>query len=123
MSERRILIADDEPFISKSLGFILRKEGYEVVVASDGEEALLEAERARPKLIFLDVVMPKMNGYEVCRKLRASYGREVYIIMLTGKGEEESIERAFEAGADECLTKPFSPSEILRKVREVLGEG
>ena len=117
-----ILVVDDEPFILRSLTFVLRKGGYEVLEAWNGEEGLALIREARPKVVFLDVMMPKMSGYEVCEAVRAEpWGDEITIIMLTAKGQESDRKRGLEAGADEYMTKPFSPSRIVERVREILG--
>jgi two-component system, OmpR family, alkaline phosphatase synthesis response regulator PhoP len=117
-----VLVVDDEPFILRSLTFVLRRGGYEVLEAWNGEEGLALIREARPKIVFLDVMMPKMSGYEVCEAVRAEpWGNEIVIIMLTAKGQESDRQRGLDAGADEYMTKPFSPSRIVERVREILG--
>jgi two-component system alkaline phosphatase synthesis response regulator PhoP len=117
----KILVVDDEPFILRSLTFVLRKAGYEVLEAWNGEEALRVIRELRPRLVFLDVMMPRMSGYEVCEAVRAEpWGDEIRIIMLTAKGQESDRIRGLEAGADEYLTKPFSPSGIVDRVRAIV---
>ena len=115
----RILIVDDEPNIAASLEFLLQRGGYEVRVAHDGEEALAQAESFQPDLVLLDVMMPKLNGYEVCQRLRQN-GRAVKIVMLTARGREVDEEKGKALGADLYVTKPFSTRELVAQVRELL---
>jgi DNA-binding response OmpR family regulator len=117
----RILIVDDEPNIAASLEFLLQRGGYEVRVAHNGEEALAEARSFGPQLVLLDVMMPKLNGYEVCQRLREE-GRPVKIVMLTARGREVDAEKGKALGADLYVTKPFSTRELVAQVRELLGE-
>lgn len=117
-----ILIVDDDPYIQRSLSFVLRKEGLMVELASDGEEAIKKARVFRPKIIFLDLMMPKINGFNACRTIKSDQElKGSYVIILTAKGQEVDKELGFEAGANEFITKPFSPKEIIVRVREVLG--
>jgi DNA-binding response OmpR family regulator len=116
----RILVVDDEPFILRSLTFVLRKEGFEVLEASDGEQALSTIRSERPTLVFLDVMMPKKNGYEVCSEVKQDPDlSSTHIIMLTAKGQESDRDKGLALGADEYMTKPFSPLRILERVREL----
>jgi DNA-binding response OmpR family regulator len=117
---QRILIVDDEPNIAASLEFLLQRGGYEVRVAHDGEEALAEAQSFAPQLVLLDVMMPKLNGYEVCQRLRQG-GSAVKIVMLTARGREVDVEKGNALGADLYVTKPFSTRELVAQVRELLG--
>ncbi len=116
---RKILIVDDEPEIVRGLEDNLRFEGYQTCAATDGEAALALAGREAPDLVLLDLMMPKMSGWEVCRALRAQ-GIDVPIIMLTARGEEADRVRGLELGADDYITKPFSLRELLARVRAVL---
>jgi DNA-binding response OmpR family regulator len=121
MTSKRILVVDDEPFIQRSLTYVLRKEGFETVGAATGEEALQQIEKSKPRLMFLDLMMPEMTGFEVCRRIRANPDwKDIYVILLTARGENSDRLRAFESGADEFMTKPFSPSRLVQHVREVL---
>ncbi|KUK98501.1 MAG: Response regulator receiver protein [Atribacteria bacterium 34_868] len=121
-TNRRILIADDEPYILRSLSFVLQKEGFEIETACDGEEALEKARQFRPKILFLDIMMPLEDGYEVCEKLKSAPDtKDIYIIMLTAKGQIIDKKRGLEVGTDEYITKPFSPREIVDKVKEIIG--
>ncbi len=115
----RILIADDEEDMVTGLRDNLQCEGYEVVVAHDGEAALAAATRESPDLILLDVMMPKMNGLEVCRRIREA-GFMVPILMLTAKSQEIDIVRGLEVGADDYVTKPFSVRELLARIKAAL---
>jgi DNA-binding response OmpR family regulator len=122
MTEKKILVVDDEPFILRSLTFILKKNGYEVSSATNGEEAIDAILSHRPRLVFLDLMMPKKNGLEVCAEVRRNAElNDVHIIMLTAKGQEQDREKGLKAGANEYLTKPFSPSKVLTRVRELVG--
>lgn len=117
-----ILVVDDEPYIQRSLSFVLRKEGFQVEVASNGEDGLKKAREFKPKVIFLDVMMPKLNGFNTCRAIKSdSELKESYVILLTGKGQEIDKERGIKEGANEFMSKPFSPKEIVTKIRTILG--
>jgi len=116
-----LLIVDDDPYIQRSLSFVFRKEGFDLEVATNGREALSTTRELRPKIIFLDLMMPKMNGFETCRAIKEDPDlRNCYVIVLTAKGQEIDKEMGLMAGADEYITKPFSPKEIVRKVRTIL---
>ena len=115
--KRRILVVDDEIYIVHILEFSLTMEGYEVVTASCGEDALRKARERRPDLIVLDVMMPGMDGLEVCRRLRAEEGTEaIPILMLSAKGREVDREAGIENGADDYILKPFSPRRLLDRI-------
>ena len=114
----KILIADDEVSIQRLLSFILRKFGHEILIAGDGAKALEIVQKEKPELVFLDVMMPEKNGIEVCREIKSNPElKDVYIVMLTAKGEESDMKRMYEAGADEYIPKPFSPSKISEFVK------
>lgn len=112
----RILIADDEADMVTGLRDNLQFEGYEVIVASDGEGALKAATEQSPDLVILDIMMPKMDGLEVCRRIRQA-GFNIPIFMLTAKGQEIDIVRGLEMGADDYITKPFAVRELLARVK------
>ncbi|HEY5999379.1 MAG TPA: response regulator [bacterium] len=117
----RILIADDEPNIVLALELLMKREGYEIRTVADGEAAVLVARSFRPDLLLLDVMMPKMDGYEVCERLRADPElKGMSIVMLTAKGREVEREKGLALGADLYITKPFSTRDVVRKVKEVL---
>jgi len=121
MPNKKILIADDEPYILRSLSFVLKKEGFDIETACNGEEALEKAQQFNPKILFLDVMMPKKDGYEVCNKLKSNpETKDIYIIMLTAKGQIIDKEKGLTTGADEYITKPFSPREIVNKVKKIM---
>lgn len=117
----RILIVDDEPNIVLALELLMKREGYETRTAGDGEAALEAARAFRPDLLILDVMMPRMDGYEVCQRLRADPGmKDVVIVMLTAKGREVEKEKGLALGADLYITKPFSTRDVVSRVREGL---
>ena len=121
MSSKKILVVDDEPHLVRSLSFILAKEGYEVTTASDGEEALAKVVNNKPDLMFLDIMMPKKNGYEVCEAIRRIPElNSLYIIMLSAKGWDIDRAKAIDVGANEFMSKPFSPLEIISRVRKAI---
>lgn len=123
MSDKKILVVDDEPYSRRALALVLEKAGYDVASASNGEEALTKARESKPDLMFLDVRMPRMNGYEVCEALKSDPGfRDIYIIMLSDVVLEAGQERALNLGANEFLTKPFSPAQVVAKVKELVGQ-
>jgi DNA-binding response OmpR family regulator len=119
---RSVLVADDEPNILLSLQFLLKKAGYDVRTARDGEEALAELARAAPDLVLLDVMMPKIDGFNVCERIRANPAwKDVRIIMLTARGRDVEREKGLALGADDYITKPFSTKEALARVDALLG--
>ena len=121
---KKILIVDDEPNIVISLEFLMRREGFEVTVARDGEEALSAIAQEDPDLVLLDVMMPKINGFEVCEQVRANPERaNMRIIMLTAKGREAEISKGLSMGADGYITKPFSTRDLVEQVKNLLGLG
>jgi two-component system, OmpR family, alkaline phosphatase synthesis response regulator PhoP len=117
----KILIADDEPNILISLEYLMKREGYSVSVARDGEEALAAIVRERPALVLLDAMMPKKSGFEVCQELRANDAlKDTLVLMLTAKGRDTDVAKGLGSGADAYMTKPFSTKELVQKVREML---
>jgi two-component system, OmpR family, alkaline phosphatase synthesis response regulator PhoP len=125
MSEKPlILVIDDEPYILRSLSYLLTREGYPVETATNGEEGLARVRTLRPPLVFLDIMMPRMDGYEVCEQIKQDPALAgTYVIMLSAKGQQIDRERGLLGGADEYMTKPFSPREIAKRVRELLESG
>jgi DNA-binding response OmpR family regulator len=120
---KRILIAEDEPSIVLSLQFLLTGAGYEVFAADTGSAALALADRCRPDLIVLDIMLPLVNGFEVCRTLRANPAhRDMRVLMLTARGREHEMARGLAAGANAYVTKPFGTRELMKVVAELLGE-
>jgi DNA-binding response OmpR family regulator len=117
----KILIADDEPNILISLEYLMKREGYEVHLARDGQEALDTLRRERPRLVLLDVMMPRKTGFEVCQEVRSDDAiRSTLILMLTAKGRETDVVKGLALGADAYMTKPFSTRDLVQKVREML---
>ena len=117
----KILIADDEPNILISLEYLMKREGYTVSVARDGEEAIAAVLHERPALVLLDVMMPKKSGFEVCQELRANDAvKDTLILMLTAKGRETDVAKGLGLGANAYMTKPFSTRELVQKVRQML---
>jgi two-component system, OmpR family, alkaline phosphatase synthesis response regulator PhoP len=121
MYKHKILVVDDEPHLLRSLTFVLSKEGYQVTMANDGEEALRKIVEDPPHLLFLDIMMPKINGYEVLETIRAipEY-RNIYVFILSAKGSDSDRTKALSLGADEFISKPFSPIEVVARVKDII---
>jgi two-component system alkaline phosphatase synthesis response regulator PhoP len=118
-----ILLIDDEPYILRALSFLLTHEGYTVLTADNGEEGLERIRDFHPPLVFLDIMLPRLNGYEVCKQIRKDPSlSNIYVIMLSAKGQRDDREGGMLSGADEYVTKPFSPREIAQKVRALMAE-
>ncbi|MBB4798897.1 two-component system phosphate regulon response regulator PhoB [Brevundimonas bullata] len=116
-----ILVMEDEDALATLLQYNLEKEGYDVTVAADGEEGLLQVDERLPDLVLLDWMLPKLSGIEVCRRLRGrAETRNLPIIMLTARGEESDRVRGLDTGADDYMTKPFSMTELTARIRAVL---
>ena len=123
MSRGRILVVDDEIYIVHILDFSLGMEGYEVVTALDGEEALRKVKEAKPDLIVLDIMMPKMDGYETCRALKSDAStRDIPVILLSAKGRNVDMQQGYDVGADDYITKPFSPRKLVDRINAMLGQ-
>ena len=121
MSSFDILVVDDAYPMARALAYILSRSGYETRIARDGLDALEKVQEKKPDLMFLDLQMPRMGGLEACRRIRENpEHQDIYIIVLTGMGQDEDAARALEAGANECAAKPFSPRDVLAKVAEIL---
>jgi len=117
----RILIVDDEPNIVLALELLMKREGYTVQSVDDGQKAFDAVREFRPDLILLDIMMPKMDGYEVCQRIRADASlKDISIIRLTAKGREVEREKGLALGADYYVTKPFSTREVMMMIKEVL---
>ena len=122
MQGNKILVVDDEPNIVRSLTFVLNKGGYDVSFAMDGEQAMTMIRDSKPNILILDVMMPNKSGYEVCNEIKSDPDlRDIHIVMLTAKGQDDDRETALSQGADEYISKPFSPIKILARVKEILG--
>jgi two-component system alkaline phosphatase synthesis response regulator PhoP len=122
--DKKVLIVDDEPHIRMLIEQTLEDledEGVELLLAENGEQALQIITEEKPNLVFLDVMMPKMNGMEVCQKVKKElHLSEVYIILLTAKGQEVDRQKGLDMGADRYMTKPFDPDEMLAVAEEIL---
>jgi len=118
----RVLVVEDEPNIVESLSFLMKREGFDVQVAGDGTAALRLVERERPDLVVLDVMLPRRDGYDVCKAIRADRRLDgVRILMLSAKGRELDRRKGIALGADDYVTKPFSTRELIERVRALLG--
>ena len=118
----KVLIADDEPNIVISLEYLMKRAGYEVHIARDGQEAIDAIRREHPRLVLLDVMMPRKSGHDVCQELRADAQiKDTLVLMLTAKGRDTDIDKGLGVGADAYMTKPFATKELVAKVAEMLG--
>jgi len=123
MMRKKVLIVDDDPNLIKALGFVLRKEGYEFDTAADGEEALAKVREVEPGVILLDIMMPQKSGYDVCAEVKSTPDlKDISVVILSAKSQEADRERGIAAGADEYITKPFSPQSVVDKVKKILGD-
>lgn len=117
----KILVVDDEPNILMSLEFLMRKSGYEVFIARNGAEALQLVNEQLPDVLVLDIMMPEVDGYEVCQHIKSSEAlRHIRVIFLSAKGKEADIEKGYALGADLYLTKPFSTRELMQRIKEFI---
>ena len=124
MAKGKILVVDDEIYIVHILDFSLGMEGYEVLTALDGEQALEKARAEKPDLIVLDIMMPKLDGYETCKLLKADAStKDIPVILLSAKGRNVDQKIGFEVGADDYITKPFSPRKLVERINAILGQG
>ena len=119
MSEGRVLLVEDEPALARGLSDTLRAQGFDVHVAADGHRGLEMAASVKPDLILLDIMLPKVNGFDVCRTLRGQ-GTDVPIVMLTAKGQEEDVILGLNLGADDYITKPFRIGELIARTKALL---
>jgi two-component system alkaline phosphatase synthesis response regulator PhoP len=118
---KKILVCDDARSILETLSYLVKKAGFICITAEDGEAAVEMANREKPDLVFLDVSMPKLNGYEACKAIKENADtKHAYIIILTANGQAKDKEAAFTAGANEYMSKPFSPREIMNKLETLL---
>ncbi len=119
----KILIADDEPNIVVSLEYLMKREGFDVRVVANGDDALAKVAEFAPDLVLLDVMLPRRNGFEVCQQLRADpRWRSLKVVMLTAKGRDIEMQKGLALGADAYITKPFSTKDLVMRVKELLGE-
>jgi two-component system, OmpR family, alkaline phosphatase synthesis response regulator PhoP len=120
VSDKIVLIIDDEPNIRETAAFILEMEGFRVIKACNGEEGLSYIHKYHPKLILLDVMMPRMDGYTLCRIIKQNAGTAgIFVVMLTAKGQKVDEQKAREMGADAYMTKPFDAEEIVSYLHRV----
>lgn len=121
-SQNTLLIVDDEPLLVETIAFNLEKIGFEVLKAFDGESGLARALEAKPRLLILDVMLPELSGWDVCRALRASspYGQSVPILMLTARGEARDREKSLAVGANDYMPKPFAMRELIARIEGLL---
>jgi two-component system, OmpR family, alkaline phosphatase synthesis response regulator PhoP len=118
---KTVLVCDDEPYILESVGHVARAEGYHVLMADNGEEALRLARTQSPDLMILDISMPQKDGNVVCQELKSATGTcGIYIIVLTARGQERDAQESYLCGADEFMTKPFSPRSLRKRLHELL---
>jgi DNA-binding response OmpR family regulator len=121
MAKGKILVVDDEVNITQILEFSIGAEGYEVVTAANGEEAIDKARREQPDLIILDVMMPKIDGYEACRILKANpLTKGIPVVLLTAKGRDIDKRLGYEVGATDYIIKPFSPNKLVDRIHQLL---
>jgi len=121
MSRGKVLVVDDEEYIQHILNFSFGAEGYDVVTAGDGEEGIRKAKSEKPDIIVLDIMMPKMDGYEACRRLKTDpHTKNIPVILLTAKGREVDRKLGSQAGADDYMVKPFSPGRLIERVEGMM---
>ncbi len=117
----RILVAEDEKDIRELIAFTLRFAGFDVILATNGAEAIEVAAAEKPDLILMDVRMPKMSGYEACRRLKENPQTALLpVVFLSAKGQDSEIQQGLESGAEEYILKPFAPDELIQQVRDIL---
>ncbi|SRR6266536_3381477 len=118
---KRILIVDDEPNIVVSLEYLMKREGFETTVAVDGEAALVALAETAPDIVLLDVMLPKVNGFEVCKRIRSDpRWRGIKILILTAKGRDTEVAKGLGLGADAYVTKPFSTKDLVAQIKQML---
>jgi DNA-binding response OmpR family regulator len=121
MSRGKVLVVDDEEYIQHILNFSFGAEGYEVITAADGAEAIQKAISEKPDVIVLDIMMPKMDGYQACKKLKSDpQTKSIPVILLTAKGRDVDRQLGSEAGADDYVVKPFSPGRLIERVEGMI---
>jgi|SRR5262245_15346148 len=122
MYQGKVLVVDDEVYILHILDFILGAESYDVVTATNGEQALQKVRDEKPDLVILDIMMPKLDGYETCRMIKNDNAtKHIPVILLTAKGREIDQKLGREVGANDYITKPFSPNKLIERVQAILG--
>lgn len=116
---KKVLIVDDEPNIIMSLEFLMKKNGFQVYIARNGAEAIEAVDDHRPDIVILDIMMPHVDGYEVCQYIKEKAASKAKVIFLTAKGKESDVAKGYEVGADFYMTKPFSTKSLVNKVNEL----
>lgn len=118
---KKILVVDDDPYILMSLEFLMKKEGYDVKVARNGKEALEIVDKEVPVLVLLDIMMPDVDGYAICKHIKTSKKlRDIIVVFLSAKSRESDIQKGYDLGASLYITKPFSTRDLMKKVKELL---
>jgi DNA-binding response OmpR family regulator len=121
MAKAKVLVVDDEEYIQHILNFSFGAEGYDVVTASDGEEGIDKAKNEKPDVIVMDIMMPKLDGYEACKRLKSDpETKGIPVILLTAKGRDVDRKLGSEAGADDYVVKPFSPGRLIERVEGIM---
>ena len=121
-SAKKILVVDDDPYILMSLEFLMKKNGFEVMVARNGTEALEILEQRLPELVLLDIMMPDVDGYEICRHIKKSSRlKHIKVIFMSAKSKEADIKKGIDLGAELYITKPFSTRDLMKLVKELIG--
>jgi len=119
---KKILVVDDDPYILMSLEFLMKKNGYGVMIARNGTEALELVEKQLPDMVLLDIMMPDVDGYEICRHIKkAAKLKHTKVVFMSAKSKEADIQKGYDLGASLYVTKPFSTRELVKKVNELLG--
>ncbi len=121
MKKTKILVAEDDEMTISLLSFRLRKEGYEVIAVTDGKAALEKINTEEPDLIITDIMMPHVTGLEIIDYVQKKIAKKIPVIILSGAGQEDTVMEAFNLGADEFITKPLRPDELLQKIKDVMG--
>jgi DNA-binding response OmpR family regulator len=118
---KKILVVDDDPYILMSLEFLMKKEGYDVKVARNGKEALEIIEKEVPVLVLLDIMMPDVDGYAICKHIKTTKKlKDIRVVFLSAKSRESDIQKGYDLGASLYITKPFSTRDLMKKVKELL---
>lgn len=119
---KKILVVDDDPYILMSLEFLMKKNGYDVMVARNGTEALEIVEKQLPDVVLLDIMMPDVDGYEICRHIKASKKlKDAKVVFMSAKTKEADIKKGYDLGASLYITKPFSTREMIKQIKELMG--
>ncbi|HMU72136.1 MAG TPA: response regulator [Ferruginibacter sp.] len=122
MAAQKVLIVDDDPYILMSLEFLMKKNGYDVMIARNGTEALDLLGRQLPELVLLDIMMPDVDGYEICRHIKKTEKlKHIHVAFMSAKTKEADIQKGYDLGASLYITKPFSTRELIKQVKELIG--